>query len=151
MRAAAIFVCACLPAWAGTLDGRVVEDHTGNPLASVELRVHKIGQRTLAAHLETNTNGAFHAENLPDGEYRIEATKTNYVGATLRLGAASTGLMIRLVRCGVITGQVLDGQGQPILGASVYVMPKPANGAPPRPMNSSYTRVDERGRYRLHG
>ena len=151
MRAAAILLWACLPLGAGTLDGRVVEDHTGNPLASVELRVHKIGQRTLAAHLETDTNGAFHAENLPDGEYRIEAAKTNYVGATLRLARASTGLVIRLVRCGVITGQVLDGQGQPVLSAFIYVMPKPANGAPPRPLTSSYTRVDEHGRYRVHG
>src|SRR5215467_1783418 len=142
MRAAAILVWACLPTSAATLDGRVVEDHTGNPLASVELRVHRAGQRTLAAHLETDTSGAFHAENLPDGDYRIEAVKTNYVDATLRTHNVSSGVLIRLVRCGVITGQVLDGQGQPVLGAFIYVMPKPANGAPPRPLTSSYTRVD---------
>ncbi|MCX6632043.1 MAG: carboxypeptidase-like regulatory domain-containing protein [Candidatus Solibacter sp.] len=66
----------------------------------------------------------------------------------------SGGLLIRLVRCGVITGQVVDAQGQPILGVAVYAMPKPLNG-PLMPYSmptfGSNTRVDERGQYRLYG
>jgi hypothetical protein len=139
---------------AANLEGRVVEDHTGNPLASVEVRVYKTGQRTLAAHLETDTSGGFRAQGLGDGEYLIEATKANFLGATVRLSRVASGLLIRLVRCGVITGQVLDAQGQPILGVTVYAMPKPASG-PLMPLSGQVpgrqTRVDERGQYRLHG
>jgi protocatechuate 3,4-dioxygenase beta subunit len=141
-------------AFAADLEGRIVEDHTGNPLASVEVRVYKTGQRTLAAHLETDSSGRFHAAGLGDGEYRIEATKANFVGATMRLQAIAGGLLIRLVRCGVITGQVVDAQGQPIPGVTVYAMPKPLQG-PLMPFGApaagSYTRVDERGQYRLYG
>src|SRR5689334_14771176 len=113
-----------------TLDGRVVEDHSGNPLASVEVKVYRVGQRTLAAHLETDGNGAFHAANLPDGEYRIEAAKANFIGAKLHLAGLGPAVVIRLVRCGVISGRVLDGHGQPVLGASVYTLTKSGNGVP---------------------
>ena len=156
-----VFVCVylwlnlfCLVASAANLEGRIVEDHTGNPLASVEVRVYKTGQRTLAAHLETDSSGRFRAPGLGDGEYRIEATKANFVGATVRLASLAGGLLIRLVRCGVITGQVVDAQGQPILGVAVYAMPKPVSG-PLMPLSGQVpgrqTRVDERGQYRLHG
>jgi hypothetical protein len=140
---------------AADLDGRILEDHSGSALASVEVKVYRTGQRTLAAHLETDTAGHFHAAGLPDGEYRIEATKANFIGATLRMPGVAGGLVIRLVRCGVITGQVSDAQGQPVIGATVYAMPRPADGGPPRPFVTpglgNYTRVDERGQYRLHG
>jgi 5-hydroxyisourate hydrolase-like protein (transthyretin family) len=90
------------------LDGSVVEDHTGNPLASVEVRVYKTGQRTLAADLETDSSGRFRAPGLGDGEYRIETAKANFIGATVRLASIAGGLLIRMVRYGVITGQVVD-------------------------------------------
>lgn len=153
-RIGALLIGATCAVSAANLEGRVVEDHTGNPLASVEVRVYKIGQRTLAAHLETDTSGQFRAEGLGDGEYRIEATKANFVGATVRLSSLTGGLSIRLVRCGVITGQVADAQGQPIPGVTVYAMPKPASG-PLMPLGGQVpgrqSRVDERGQYRLHG
>ena len=164
MRQTALLVLAALcaaSAPAATLDGRIVEDHSGNPLASVEVRVYRTGQKTLAAHLETDGSGRFHAENLPDGEYRIQAAKANYIGATVSMKGVGSGLLIRLVRCGVISGQVLDGQGQPVLGATIYVLVKSAGDAPPRPLatgaaggpSTSYSqaRVNERGQYRLHG
>jgi hypothetical protein len=142
-------------AHAGDLEGRVVEDHTGNPLASVEVRVYRIGQRTLAAELETDGEGRFRAPGLPDGDYRIEASKANFIGATLRLQNASAGLLMRLVRCGVITGQIADAQGAPIPGAAVYAISKPADGGPLRPFSTlgqwNYVAVDARGQYRLHG
>ena len=144
---ALLLVSACVTR-AADLEGRVVEDHTGNPLASVEVRAYKTGQRTLAAHLETDSSGRFRAAGLAEGQYRIEATKANFVGATVRLEAIAGALLIRLVRCGTIAGQVVDSQGQPILGTAVYALPKPVNG-PLMPFSAptagSSTRVDERG------
>jgi len=154
--AAALILClgAIGIARGATLEGSVVEDHSGNPLASVEVRVYKMGQRTLAAHLETDTDGRFRAPGLADGEYRIEATRENFVGATLHVAGIGSPLQIRLVRCGVITGQVIDAQGQPIPGVTLYAMPKPRSGPLmpfATPVAGSYTGVDERGQYRLYG
>src|SRR5512140_3991394 len=99
VRLAALALCAtCLLSAAG-IEGRIVEDHTGNPLASVEVRIAKVGQRTLAAHMETDSSGQFRAPNLAPGEYRIDATKSNFIGATLRLATLPGPLTIRLVRC----------------------------------------------------
>jgi protocatechuate 3,4-dioxygenase beta subunit len=138
-----------------TLQGTVVEDHSNNPLASAEVRVYRVGIRQLAADLETDGTGRFTAAGLPAGDYRIEASKPNYVSATLRMSGVKGGLLIRLVRCGVVSGQVLDAQGQPVRGATVYAMPKPADGGPLRPFDAlsqgNYTRVNDRGEYRLHG
>src|SRR5262249_11484994 len=153
-RFATLALLATATAWSADLDRRIVEDHPGNPPASVGVRGYPAGQRTLAAHLETDGSGRFHAPNLPDGEYRIEAAKANFVGATLRFHGPASGLLLRLVRCGVIGGTVRDGQSKPVIGASVYVLAKgPGDGAP-RPVEAtsySYTRVDADGRFRIHG
>ncbi len=139
---------------AETLQGVVVEDHSNRPLASVEVRVSRVGVRQLAADLETDATGHFTAEGLPVGDYRIEASKPNYVTTALRLSGVKAGLLIRLVRCGVISGQVLDGQGQAVRGAAVYAVVKVADGGALRPFDSlgrgNYTRVDSAGQYRLH-
>jgi 5-hydroxyisourate hydrolase-like protein (transthyretin family) len=94
-----IFLATLAAAAAGdTLAGRVLEDHTANPLASVEVRVYRAGVRQLAAHLETDLAGRFTALNLPAGDYRLEFAKPNYISASLRLPGVSAGLLIRLVR-----------------------------------------------------
>ncbi|MEO8369330.1 MAG: carboxypeptidase-like regulatory domain-containing protein [Candidatus Solibacter sp.] len=152
-RLAALFLGAAGLLSAAGIEGRVIEDHTGNPLASVEVRIAKIGQRTLAAHLETDSSGQFKVPNLAPGEYRIDAAKSNFIGATVRLAALPGPLTIRLVRCAVIAGQVVDAQGQPVLGATVYALPKPLEGPLmpySQPTPGTYTRVGERGQYRLH-
>jgi len=95
--------------------GTVVEDHSGVPLASAEVRISRSGAAGLAADLETNAAGRFRAPDLAGGEYHLEVTKPNYVSASLRVrqpGAAT--LLIRLVRCGVISGQVTDLEQHPV-------------------------------------
>jgi len=149
----AVLAALAATARADTLAGRVVEDHTGNPLASVEVKIFRTGSRYLAADLETDPEGKFEAPGLPAGEYRIEAAKANYVPSTVRPRSANATLLVRLVRCGIITGQVSDAQGQPLTGATVYALPKPAGGGPFRPFvelgQGNYTLVDEQGQYRL--
>ena len=44
---------------AAALDGRVVEDHSGNPVASVEVRVLRNGAPGVVAELETDGDGHF--------------------------------------------------------------------------------------------
>jgi len=151
---AALLTFLSITAAAETLQGVVVEDHTSNPLPSVEVRVYRTGVRQLAADLETDEAGRFLAEGLPAGDYRLEVSKPNFVNASVRLPALRSGLVIRLVHCGVITGQVLDAQGQTVAGASVYAIPKPADGGALRPFDAlshgNYSQVNARGQYRLH-
>jgi hypothetical protein len=139
---------------AATISGRIVEDHSGSPVASASVRIVKTGVRVLQADLETDGDGRFDAPELTPGDYRIEISKPNYLNATVRLvlTAEETSTNLRLIRCGVITGHVSDGQGQPVRSAIVLAMPKAAGGLPLRPDFSSghFARADARGNYRIH-
>jgi len=136
------------------INGRVTEDHSGSPVASVEVRVQEIGAARLAADVETDPNGAFRLPPLPAGDYRFDFSKTNYMDTTLQFKASiPPTIAVRLVRCGVISGKVFDQQGGPIRGAVVYAMPKPAGNGPLRPManqkSRSYALTNQDGEYRL--
>lgn len=152
--AAVVLLCALAagPVRAESLRGRVVEDHTGRPIMAANVRFTKIGQSILAADRGTDTDGQFQALNLSAGEYRIEVSKPNYLPATLRLRlpvTAASGLRIRLVRLGVISGRVTDADGRPTRGSRVFVMVKPALGLPLQAFGNSYA-VDDSGRYRMY-
>jgi hypothetical protein len=139
---------------AATINGRVVADHSDAPVASAEVRFYKAGLTGLAADLDTDADGRFSASELPEGDYRLEISKSNYLNATLRLklGAATAQVNARMIRCGSITGSVTDGQGQGVRGATVLAMRKPAAGLPLRPdlMTTGRTAmVDGRGQYRI--
>ena len=153
-RAFLLTICAAVAAAQG-IPGRVAEDHSGAPVASVEVRVRRAGAARLVADLETDVGGQFRLPQLPPGEYTFEFLKTNYLPTTLRFKEAlPPQLSVRLVRCGSISGRVLDADGKPVRGAVVYAMPKPERGGPLRPLSGltagSYSQVDRNGEYRLY-
>jgi 5-hydroxyisourate hydrolase-like protein (transthyretin family) len=133
---------------AAALDGRVVEDHSGNPVVSVEVRVLRNGAPGVVAELETDGDGHFGAQDLPAGDYRLELSKSNYMRVTVEAHADSV-LQIRMLRYGVISGQVTDEQGQPVRDADVLAFTKPA-GSGPLQATDFAVRTDEQGEYRLH-
>ena len=147
----ALVLLAACPAGAQVLAGKVLEDHSGNPLASVELRVAKDGARQLTADLETDAGGRFQAEGIPPGDYRIEVSKPNYATLTLRikLDAGGKTMSLRLVRFGAISGRVADPAGHTVPGAEITVMTKGPDGEM-RPFGD-FTTPDDRGQYRIHG
>ncbi len=98
------------------LAGEVLEDSSGSPLVSAELRLHQPGMRELAADLETDRQGRFRATELPPGDYTVDLSKPNYITTTFKLRAPATGLLLRLVRYGVIDGSVMDAAGRPVPG-----------------------------------
>src|ERR1035438_4584767 len=114
--AALVLFALAVPALAQEIDGRGLDDPSGEPLASAELRFHKAGMRELAADLETERDGRFHASGLPAGEYTVDVSKPNHVPATLKLRVPAAGLLVRLVRYAVIAGTVRDTEGKPLPG-----------------------------------
>ncbi len=89
--AAAVAMILAGVAPAATLRGKIVEDHSGTPVASASVRVIKAGERRLAADLETDKEGRYEASELAGGEYRIEVSKPNYLNVTLRLTLTAGG------------------------------------------------------------
>ena len=141
-------------ACADDIQGKVLQDHTGNPLPSAEIKIWKPGVRTLAADLETDREGRFRAPGLPAGEYRIEVSKPSHVATAMQVQLVpGAPVVFRLVRCGTITGKVIDSQNRPVRGANVRAILKPAEG----PLRISdnlgrgrFATVSDAGDYRLY-
>lgn len=139
-------------------DAQVLEDASGNPLPSAELRFHKSGQIEMAADLDTDGNGRAHAP-LPAGEYLLEIVKPNFIPARMKVTAPVSGMMLRLVRYGVISGQVLDQQGQPepgiirapygrtIGGTRIAILTQNPSGEFQRSQEAT---LEEDGKYRVY-
>jgi hypothetical protein len=98
------------------LVGRVVEDSSGEALASAELRFHAAGMHELAADLETDREGRFRAPGLPPGNYSVDVSKPNYVTIAFQLHVPGVLPVVRLVRYGVISGQATASDGKPLPG-----------------------------------
>ncbi len=151
------------PASAAVLSGRVVEDSSNTPLASVDVRLSKTGQPRLVADLDTDVSGTFTVPDLAPGDYRLVLSKPNFLGVTLEFKISADtdkiGHQFRLIRGAAISGQVTDSGGHPLPGGFVYAMPRPAEGDSFRPFNQSTPQVngpvslvplDPAGRYRLY-
>ena len=145
---------------ASVLSGRVVEDNSNAPLASVDVRLSKTGQPRLVADLDTDVSGNFTVPDLTPGDYRLVLSKPNFLGVTFEFKVVADAEKIahqfRLIRGAAVSGQVTDSGGRPLQGGFVYAMPKPAEGDSFRPLSQvmngpvSLAPLDSAGRYRLY-
>jgi hypothetical protein len=120
----------------------------------VRVKVSRPGTAGLIADLDTDRTGRFHAPRLPVGQYRLEVSKPNYLDVALAASVTSeptagSTLAVRLVRLGVITGQVVDAQNRPIRGARVFPMTKPHGATFFQSGNPVMT--NDQGQYRHYG
>ncbi len=119
---------------AAPLEGRLVEDRGGRPVAGVRVRAWSRGAdvprlAALAATATSDEHGAFRFELAPD-EYALAVAQDGWDGATerVRVGLAGTGAArVELrVRAGTtLEGVVADGDGSALAGARVVAL---ANG-----------------------
>lgn len=115
------FLCmilACVrPAVAAVLDGRVLEDHNGTPVPRVEILIASPHDAAIVAELETDSQGRFRTPDLPNAEYVLRFSKTNF--ATFEVTTAPrSGMQMRMVRFGVIDGRIFESDGSPALNLS---------------------------------
>jgi 5-hydroxyisourate hydrolase-like protein (transthyretin family) len=108
-------ILACVrPAVAAVLDGRVLEDHNGTPVPRVEILIASPHDAAIVAELETDSQGRFRTPDLPNAEYVLRFSKTNF--ATFEVTTAPrSGMQMRMVRFGVIDGRIFESDGSPAL------------------------------------
>jgi 5-hydroxyisourate hydrolase-like protein (transthyretin family) len=118
--------------------------------------------------VRTDTDGRYRQTNLPNGRYVIRAASRAFVSAdgsqegnelktvTLDPGESRDNLDFALVRGGVITGQITDSEGRPVIAQSALlfrVIPQP-NGQPQIQQargEFGESQTDDRGIYRIYG
>ena len=123
------------PTPTGRITGRVVATDTGRPVKRARVFVSAVelpGGRGML----TDDSGIFDLTELPAGRYTLSVSKSGFVslsygqrrplqaGTPLQLndGQQLKGVDFQLPRGGVISGRILDEEGEPVAGAMVAVM-----------------------------
>lgn len=144
---------AATPA-AAQIEGRIVQDHSGLPVSSAQVRI--MNRTGLVADLDTESDGRFRLpSNSPPGDYTIEVTKPAYLSTRFRFAyqPPAKPLEIRLVRTASISGEVTTSAATPVPEAMVTVLTKvPTGHLRPAPLEiqGNHAITDSRGRYRLY-
>jgi len=141
------------------IEGQVVDAMSGQPVKKAAVIVRSGGEEGGLA-VYTDQAGRFAFTGLASGVWHVQVEKTGYValgnprgeaGAKERqwriaAGAVIKDVTLRLTRAGVVTGRVLDDDGEAVAGASVSLLAphsKPINGPLP------YAQTNDQGEYRL--
>src|SRR5712692_10600292 len=143
------------------LEGTVVDAVSGKPIRKAAIVVRQ--ERTLDFGYVALTDEAGHFEltGLPAGSWVGQVQRDGYVtlgsfegGSTpkelrwrIAPGAVFKDLTFRLTPTGVITGRVLDTDGEPVAGASVALTPQDAKQARGPVV---YGQTNDLGEYRLY-
>jgi hypothetical protein len=115
-----------------SIEGVVVNELTKEPVRKVEISLRKQGAfgPNAAYSAVTDAAGKFRVENIEPGEYMLMQRRTGFIvphsssGFSVRLlklgaGQSLTGLRYTLVPQGIISGHVVDDEGDPV--QNVYV------------------------------
>ncbi len=142
---------------AGIIKGRVVGDR-GRPLANASVVARAIGSARTIPMSATDAEGNFELTGLATAVYLVSAFAPGYVtdaGATPDGNYARPGesIVLKMVKGGVITGQVVDVAGKPLVAARVHVLRvRDAQGQPLRlDRLKRFAPTDDRGIYRHYG
>jgi protocatechuate 3,4-dioxygenase beta subunit len=149
-----------------SIEGQAVNALTGEPLKKAHVTMNNLGGQTNATPgAVTDASGRFVIENIDPGRYNVSAERNGFVrfqygsrgpgrpGAPLTLspGQRTRDLVFRLFPQGVITGKVVDEDGEPVESAQIRVL-RYAFVRGKRQMTSpGFASTDDQGEYRVFG
>ena len=144
----------------GSITGRVV-DESGQPLQNASVVVRPAGASRREQTVGTDREGAFRISGLDAVPYTLSVWMPSYIVpprdpsttatpvTTYKIGDTVT---FTLVKGGVVTGSVVNANGEPLVGVNVRAqMVRDTNG---RLLRSGYRNeilTDDRGVYRIYG
>ena len=160
-----------LPAGTALIAGSVVTDEAiPQPVRRARLTLNDVERAIPGRTITTDDRGRFAFRDLPAGRFELQAAKPGYLSVNhgaKRLGRPGTpisvadgarivDLVLRIPRCGVITGTVRDQGGQPVPGVGVNILRYGYSAASGGrmlsvPASSSSASTDDRGMYRAWG
>ena len=147
-----------------SIAGQVVKVGSGEPIAKATVTITRADAASGESYTTTTSNeGQFVFQNIQPGRYRLSATRNGYVRAeygtrspngpgspiTVAGNQNLTGIELRMIPGGTITGRVLDREGEPVANAVVEAL-KYSYRDGQRVMTVTQTvRSNDLGEYRL--
>jgi hypothetical protein len=112
-----------------SVQGKVLEAKSGQPIRKVRIEADGGADQSYGRHVATTgSDGTFMIEDLGPGRYTVTlqragfaqtATNRGLATFTLQPGQSLTGLLFRMQAAGVITGKIVDADGDPMAGVGV--------------------------------
>jgi Carboxypeptidase regulatory-like domain len=112
-----------------SIQGKVIETKSGQPIRKVNIEVMGGSGQSYGRHeATTGADGTFTIEDMTPGRYTITLQRAGFAqtGAsrsqatfTLQPGQNLTGLVFRMQAAGVISGKIVDADGDPMAGVGV--------------------------------
>jgi protocatechuate 3,4-dioxygenase beta subunit len=158
---------ALLPAFQekGSIEGRVVNALSGDSVRRVSLTLTRINGKDDRAVMTTDSDGRFAFSDLEAGAYRLAGERAGYrrqaygarmnpaVGTLLVVAAGQTlkDVVFKLAPDAVLSGQVLDQDGEPMPNLLVSVRKSGYAGGKRDWTNAGTMQTNDRGEYRIAG
>lgn len=149
-----------------SIEGTVVSATTGEPLKKAHLYLRPMGAvNGIPYGTVTDSSGRFTFDNVDPGRYNFTATRNGYVMQgyspqggtnrnamlTLANGQTLKEVVFKLTPQGVITGRVVDEDGEPLANVMIQCMTFGYQRGRRQLMPSNGMNTNDLGEFRLHG
>jgi hypothetical protein len=133
--------------------GRVLNSLTGEPLKKAQLTLRSTTSPNLTYAFATDEQGAFLHPAVAGGAYDLIVQRPGFVqmAKALTIAVGDSETMVRLTPQGVITGRVVDRDGDPIVRATVEAIEAHYENGMRRYVVSGTTASNDLGEYRIYG
>ena len=116
-----------------SVQGKVVDAKSGQPIRKVNIQVFGGAGQSYGRHEAiTGADGTFTIEDMTPGRYNVTMQRAGFAQTpasrgqgtfTLASGQSLSGLVFRMQAAGVISGKIVDADGDPMAGVGVSVAP----------------------------
>ncbi len=149
-----------------TIEGSVQNAATGEAIKKVTVNLRQLNSRSMSAFVAaTDASGHYKFENVDPGRYNLSADKTGFVqqqyGAkgpsrpgtmlTLTAGQNLKDAVFKLTPQGVVTGRVVDEDGDPVRGVILQSQTYRYSNGKKQLMPSGMATTNDLGEYRIFG
>lgn len=140
-----------------SVQGKVIEVKNGQPIRKVNVEVMGGAGQSYARHsATTSTDGTFTMEDMTPGRYIVTLERAGFVQTAknqmtfvLQPGQNLTGLVFRMQAAGVISGKILDMDGDLMAGVAVNATTTGARGIAGLYAISGAGTTNDLGEYRI--
>jgi hypothetical protein len=141
----------------------IVISTSGDPIRRATILLRAQDEAGISYTVDSDANGRFIIQDVQPGSYAVSADRQGFMletdgapGAPQRAlkveaGQSKNDLKIKLVPLGVITGRVLDDDGDPVRGAQVQAMAYTYRASKRQLSSVDQTTANDKGEFRLFG
>jgi len=152
------------------VEGQIVNGATGEPLGKARISLRREAQRDSVGYpgsysATTDPGGRFTIPNVEPGTYRLSVARTGYVDAdfgsrdyltsgtpfTLSVRQRKSDINVRMTPNAVVTGKVVDEDGEPMQGLQVEAMRYRYSNGNKQLAGYAQATSNDIGEYRLSG